>query len=86
MRREEYIYLKSSKCSEAIYIYLKHPIANEIYLTYINRKKGGGIYRLINASVIKKYEDIAIFINRIIYCQNGDDKSFDKKTKNIPLF
>ena len=41
MRREEYIYLKSSKCSEAIYIYLKHSIANEIYLTYINRKEKG---------------------------------------------
>ena len=40
MRREEYIYLKSSKCSEAIYIYLKHPIAN-VYLTYINRKEKG---------------------------------------------
>lgn len=46
MCREEYIYLKSSKCSEAIYIYLKHPIANDIYLTYIDRKekKRKGVY------------------------------------------
>ncbi len=86
MCREEYIYLKSSKCSEAIYIYLKHPIANDIYLTYINRKEKGYIYRLNNASVIKKYEDIAIFINRIIYCQNGDDKYFDKKIKKYSSF
>lgn len=41
MSREEYIYLKSSKCSEAICIYLKHPIANNIYLTYIDRKEKG---------------------------------------------
>lgn len=86
MRREEYIYLKSSKCSEAICIYLKHPIANNIYLTYIDRKEKGGIYRLNNASVIKKYEDIAIFINRIIYCQNGDDEYFEKKQKIFLFF
>ena len=45
-----------------------------------------GIYRLNNASVIKKYEDITIFINKIIYCQNGDDKYFDKKIKKCFSF
>ena len=43
MYREEYIYLKSSKCSKVIYIYLKYPISNDIYLTYIDRKEKGYI-------------------------------------------
>ena len=44
MCREEYIYLKSNKFSEVIYIYLKYPISNDIYLTYIDRKEKGYIY------------------------------------------